>query len=295
MSGSAATASAAARAGKRKGARAREVVFVDVCGGPGSFAQALLHAVRRAPKTRVRGYGMTLAHPTLSWYSELLGCADFTPTFGVDGTGSVYDPANVEALVSICRADRVGFVMGDGGFDVPHEQLTMQEAITARIVYSQWFIALRLLADGGSLVLKLFETSSVFLRSMLVLSCLFFSNVAIAKPAHSRVVNSERYLSCSGFRAGVFTARWLRTLADVHATAFGDGVAPFTLLPDVDLAATCSGPAGSSSSSALRRILRRIELSITATATRQAAALSMILREFRDKQLRDEAAAPAVP
>jgi 23S rRNA U2552 (ribose-2'-O)-methylase RlmE/FtsJ len=264
----------------------REVVFVDVCGGPGGFSQAILDEVPKLPNTKVRGYGMTLDYKTddgcdLNWYPKLVRKRNFTPTYGIDGTGSVYNPDNVESLLSICSFEKkIHFVMGDGGFEVAADQLTMQESITSRIVYSQWYIALRLLSDGGALILKLFETSSVFLRSMLTLSCLFFRKVAIVKPAHSRVVNSERYLSCTGFRGkSALTPQWLDYLMQVHARAFdvdGNSNAPFTLLPNISLVI------GKTNSIVLDQILKNLEESIISTAKRQAIGLNMIITESKN-------------
>lgn len=312
--GAAAASDASARQTKDNTARnskikASELVFVDVCGGPGSFAQALLCHIRKPPKMKVRGYGMTLHSPEvdaqLAWYPTLVRRRDFTPTFGLDGSGSVYLPANVEALCSLCAGEKqLLLVMGDGGFEVDPDKITMQESITGRLVFSQWYIALRLLRQGGALVLKLFETSSVFLRSMLTLSCLFFTHVAVVKPAHSRVVNSERYLSCRGFRVGAFHGGWLEFLRGVHATCFSNEAAPFTLLPNIVLdtkrfsSATAAAAASNSDddSAAQRRhplfsILTSLEESIITTAARQTTALMMIENEFNKR--RKEAAAAA--
>jgi 23S rRNA U2552 (ribose-2'-O)-methylase RlmE/FtsJ len=270
----------------------RDVVFVDVCGGPGGFSQALLDEVPKLPNTKVRGYGMTLDFKTadgcdLRWYPTLIKKRNFTATYGIDGTGSVYNPANVESLVSVCSFEhKIHFVMGDGGFEVDDDKLTMQESITSRIVFSQWYIALRLLSEGGSLVLKLFETSSVFLRSMLTLSCLFFEKVAIVKPAHSRVVNSERYLSCTGFRKNNNNnnkthdfGAWINFLQQVHCQSFErEGQAPFTLLPNISLVI------GQQGEKLLDQVLTNLENSIVTTATRQAVGLNMIISENNNKK-----------
>jgi hypothetical protein len=115
---------------------------------------------------------------------------------------------------------------------------------------------------------------------MLTLSCLFFRKVAIVKPAHSRVVNSERYLSCTGFRGkSALTPQWLDYLMQVHARAFdvdGNSNAPFTLLPNISLVI------GKTNSIVLDQILKNLEESIISTAKRQAIGLNMIITESKN-------------
>jgi cap1 methyltransferase len=222
----------------------KKVVFVDVCGGPGAFSQTLYN---NKPKyTKMEGFGMTLMDSHVNapkgWYPDLPKRNGFTPTFGVDGTGNIYVPGNIEAMFSLVADREVRLVVADGGFEVPPSQQNMQEAVSAQIVYAQWYAALRMLCPGGGFVLKLFDTFTPFSRSMLLLTCHFFDAVYVVKPLHSRVVNSERYLSCTGFR-GVPPA-WMEYFVDVHAHGFTESEAPLTLMPLAAIAADGAFMAG---------------------------------------------------
>ena len=183
--------------------RPHELTFLDVCGGPGAFSQ-LLFNTKPKKKIKLEGFGLTLMDEHVGapagWYPELPEKHGFGACFGVDGTGNIYDPANVEAFVSLVRDRPVRLVVADGGFEVPPSEMNLQEALMARITFAQFYVALRTLKSGGCFVLKLFDVFTTFNASMLFLCCFFWRRVVIVKPQHSRAVNSERYLACLGFR-----------------------------------------------------------------------------------------------
>lgn len=191
------------------------VTFVDLCGGPGSFAQYLCAEGSRR-RFLMRGVGMTLGGVEgLDWYPELtpslqgkassFKTSSFSITYGPDGTGNIFELQNVNGLVSITGANKVALVVADGGFSVAEELQNYQETISSRITYSQWFAALKLQSSGGCFVLKLFDTFSPFTRAMLYLSTFLYRHVWIVKPKHSRLINSERYLVCVDFESQSFS------------------------------------------------------------------------------------------
>lgn len=210
----------------------KEIIFADLCGGPGSFAQALFSEGRRR-RLRLRGYGMTLAGVGgLDWYPELSEGRHraFTVTYGPDGTGNIFNIANVDALLSITGSETVHLVVADGGFHVSAELSNYQETISSRITYAQWFAALKLQARGGCFVLKLFDSFSPLTRAMLYLSTYMYRKVWIVKPLHSRVVNSERYLVCADF-CGI-PPGWLEHLQRCFVEGFeSEEMCVPTLLP----------------------------------------------------------------
>eukprot|EP00672_Neobodo_designis_P016606 CAMPEP_0174831628 /NCGR_PEP_ID=MMETSP1114-20130205/3208_1 /TAXON_ID=312471 /ORGANISM="Neobodo designis, Strain CCAP 1951/1" /LENGTH=421 /DNA_ID=CAMNT_0016065459 /DNA_START=30 /DNA_END=1292 /DNA_ORIENTATION=- len=215
--------------------RRRSVTFVDICGGPGAFSQALFQTAPK--KVKVRGFGLTLMDRHVGadagWYPQLTKRRDFAVSFGVDGRGDIYNPANVECFCSLANggvdAGAAQLAVADGGFEVPPSQQNLQEALSARLVYAQWYVATRTLAPGGSFVLKLFDTFTDFTRSLLYLSCHAFEAAHIVKPLHSRAVNSERYLACNGFRG--LPPAWMTFLEWVHARGFSDTHALVSLVP----------------------------------------------------------------
>jgi cap1 methyltransferase len=209
----------------------RELVFADVCGGPGAFSQALFQAGRRHGWKRMHGYGMTLGGVTgLDWYNHLLKSPRFTCTYGLDGTGDIFQLSNIECFASLTKTVPLLLVVADGGFHVDFTMANYQETISSRILYGQWLAALKLLRRGGCLVLKLFDTFSPLSRAILYLSCFLYSRVHVAKPRHSRVVNSERYLVCVDYQ-GYPNDDWRCYLDEYYSNGFTDSEHVPELMP----------------------------------------------------------------
>ncbi|KAF5226310.1 putative methyltransferase [Trypanosoma cruzi] len=195
------------------------VVFADVCGGPGAFSQALFEMSRQY-KLRMRGFGMTLRNVRgLDWYSSL-PLEKFLPTYGIDGTGDIFNLANIEALLSLTIRERLKLVVADGGFNVPFNIANYQETLSGRILFGQWLAALKLLRPGGCFILKLFDTFSPLSRVLLYLSTYLYDRVHVVKPRHSRVVNSERYLVCLGFLGT--PGPWMEYFEHCYQVGFSD-------------------------------------------------------------------------
>eukprot|EP00758_Cryptobia_borreli_P001978 Tbor_TRINITY_DN2684_c0_g1::TRINITY_DN2684_c0_g1_i1::g.17990::m.17990/K14589/CMTR1, FTSJD2, MTR1; cap1 methyltransferase len=207
------------------------VAFADICGGPGSFAQAIYSSIPR--QIDIRGFGMTLKdrHKDApeGWYTDLLQRKNFTATFGIDGTGDIYQPGNVNSFISLVRGQPLRLVVADGGFEVDKDKVNYQEAVSIRLAFSQWYLIIRTLVPGGSFVLKLFDTFTPMMRSILFLSSQFFESTRIVKPKHSRVVNSERYLVGLGFKG--LDCKWLRYLGLVHLSGFTEDTSIMSLVP----------------------------------------------------------------
>ncbi|KAK7202303.1 methyltransferase [Novymonas esmeraldas] len=211
--------------------RPRDFTFADVCGGPGAFTQALFQAGRKQGWRHLHGYGMTLAGVSgLDWYNHLQRSSQFTPTYGLDGTGDIFKLSNIDCFASVTAATPLLLVVADGGFNVDFSVANYQETISARIMYGQWLAALKLLRQGGCFVLKLFDTFSPLSRAVLYLSSFLYRRVHVAKPRHSRVVNSERYLVCVGY-LGMPADGWERYLDRFYEVGFADGEHVPELIP----------------------------------------------------------------
>lgn len=204
------------------------IAFADVCGGPGAFSQALFAMCPRY-KIKLQGFGMTLRSVEgLDWYTSLPS-RRFLPTYGVDGTGNIFNLANIEALRSLTLRENLKLVVADGGFNVPFSVANYQETISGRILFAQWLAALKLLQPGGCFILKLFDTFSPLLRTILYLSTYLYDRVHVVKPRHSRVVNSERYLVCLGF-AGT-PEQWMEHFERCYLDGFVDDDSIPTIMP----------------------------------------------------------------
>ncbi|KNH03873.1 methyltransferase [Perkinsela sp. CCAP 1560/4] len=188
--------------------------FADVCGGPGAFSQMLFDWVPRQSKecTQMVGVGITLkaerkGPDSLAWYPHLLqgarGGQRFIPCWGADGTGDIYVARNMDAFVELCQhsqtttsglaTDGLDLVVADGGFNLTGKE-AFQEVLSGRLLLCETILALRTLKDGGSFVLKAFDTLTPFTVSLIYILTFCFETVQLCKPTRSRVVNSERYI-----------------------------------------------------------------------------------------------------
>jgi len=97
----------------------------------------------------------------------------------------------------------VDVAAGDGGFEIKmmnggHKE-NLQELFSHRIKVSEVLFALETLRGGGAFILKLFDTMSWLMTSLIYTCARVFERVHIVKPFRSRIVNSERYLVCTNY------------------------------------------------------------------------------------------------
>eukprot|EP00897_Mesotaenium_endlicherianum_P002936 jgi/Mesen1/2670/ME000167S01822 len=135
--------------------------------------------------------------------------------FGADGSGNLMVPDNIRAFRDHVRAATGGrgvqLVTADGAFDVSSD-FGAQEALHARLVFCQLLCALEiqagprclmhllaLLAEGGSMVLKLFDSFSAASATVLHLICSAYREARLVRLRTTRACNSERYVVAAGF------------------------------------------------------------------------------------------------
>lgn len=174
--------------------------FADVCAGPGGFSEYVLWR----KKWESKGYGFTLKGDNDFKLEKFFAgpCESFEPHYGVngvDGTGDVYDPANLRTFRKFVldNTDEKGvhFMMADGGFSVEGQE-NIQEILSKRLYLCQCLMALGIVRPGGHFVCKLFDAFTPFTVGLVYLMYRAFRKVAIHKPNTSRPANSERYLVC---------------------------------------------------------------------------------------------------
>ena len=190
--------------------------------------------------TRIIGVGITLrpteqgsVPSSVAWYPSLLAKATpstsersstsvtecFLPLWGNDGTGNLLLSKNVNSFTEeclkntarlhhslpqtdsrkFCSKNGVDIVVADGGFDVSGQE-ALQEVLSAPLLLSEVILALKTLRQGGALVLKAFDTITMFSASLLFILTHCFEHVGLCKPLRSRVVNSERYIVAVSYR-----------------------------------------------------------------------------------------------
>lgn len=118
---------------------------------------------------------------------------------GADGTGDLYQLANLDALVGAVGASSCHLVTADGGFDFSCDY-NGQEGASLRLLVCEVYAALRLQRAGGAFVLKVYDIRALAtLRLVHALRCAY-GRVRIVKPHTSRPANSEKYIVCTDFQ-----------------------------------------------------------------------------------------------
>ena len=172
--------------------------------GPGGFIEAL--AYHRADSPGDKYYGMTLlcdSDPAVPGWKKSRTFLNRNPRVavlrGADGTGDLFSPDNLRAC-SAEFANCADIVTGDGGFDFSLD-FDHQESASMRLILAQITFALAVQRQGGTFVLKVFDTFTRASIDVLYLLSSLYSSVQAVKPATSRQANSEKYIVCKGFRA----------------------------------------------------------------------------------------------
>jgi 23S rRNA U2552 (ribose-2'-O)-methylase RlmE/FtsJ len=147
-------------------------------------------------------YGMTLlSHhrnvPAWKVPRAVMQLAQVTLHAGADGTGDLYNLANIDTLVASCGAG-CDLVTADGGFDFSGD-FNAQEAACLRLLVAEVYAALRLQRAGASFVLKIYDIHATGTIQLLHLLYSCYRAVRLVKPLTSRPANSEKYLLCTGF------------------------------------------------------------------------------------------------
>jgi 23S rRNA U2552 (ribose-2'-O)-methylase RlmE/FtsJ len=178
--------------------------------GPGGFIEAFAN-MRQNPKDQY--YGMTLKknqdNPDAPGWNKSAAFLKANPNVNVEpfSSGDLYSYDNLLEAGCDCCCDykhQMDIVTGDGGFDFSVD-FSKQEDMALKLIFSQMLFAFTLQKDGGTFILKIFDTfTKPTMDMMFILTCLY-DEVYICKPNTSRRANSERYVVCKGFKVDVFT------------------------------------------------------------------------------------------
>lgn len=135
-------------------------------------------------------------------------------------SGDLRDAGFQEAvLAGLVNAPPIDLVTADGAAPMDHDHLEAEAIDLAR---AQVNVALRALAPGGTLILKVFECCTAPTLRLVARLCATFAHCMFYKPTHSRPTNSELYLVCSEFEKeereatpSVVDRHWWPTTVDI--------------------------------------------------------------------------------
>lgn len=170
--------------------------------GPGGFIEAIAY-MRKNPQDNY--YGMTLIDTTnknVPGWTKSKYFLEKTPNViietGVNGDGDLTNPENLHYCYDKYNG-KMDIITGDGGFDFSF-QYPQQEQISTKLIACQIGFAIAMQKQGGSFILKVYDTFTRFSLDLLFLLSNLYDQVSIIKPNTSRFANSEKYIVCQGFR-----------------------------------------------------------------------------------------------
>lgn len=170
---------------------------------PGSFCEATQKWLSRNDrKSKYDIYsGMSLKSKdknTPEWRSSHHFIKNVDILWGKDGTGNLYNLDNIIYLTEKLGLNSQDFITGDGGFDFSND-FNNQELTCLRLIICEILSALMLQKNGGSFILKIFDTFNSSTLKILQILKIFWKKIFIVKPLTSRPANSEKYLVCLNF------------------------------------------------------------------------------------------------
>lgn len=173
-----------------------------LCEAPGGFWQAarrLFPEVERQATSLATGIQF---HPMVE------------PIGGLPCDGDIRRAEVLEALVAHLGISSCDLITGDGG--TAHDDLAQVEQASAKLLIAQIAVGLCLQAEGGTMLVKVFEGSLQVTRDAVAVLRSLYRTVHLYKPRTSKAANSERYVVARGLlNAG--NAR--RTGEALHALA----------------------------------------------------------------------------
>lgn len=116
---------------------------------------------------------------------------------GLDHTGNILSLDNFEHCKNIYGSS-MELITADGGFDFSID-FNKQEIHIAKLLFAQMCYALAMQKQGGTFILKIFDSFMQHTVDILYILSSFYENVYMVKPHTSRYANSEKYVVCKGF------------------------------------------------------------------------------------------------
>jgi len=177
----------------------KNIMICNLAEGPGGFMEALHH---QYPTANLVGLTLPPDNKYIPDWTKLKSTMN-TEKIKVC-YGNLYIYSDIKKFVKGLKHNKVDLVTADGGFDYSGD-FNGQEINSQKIIFSEIFVSLMILKNGGNLVCKIFDIFSIFSLQLLKITICLFDRVMIYKPNTSRPANSEKYLICLGYNNRIET------------------------------------------------------------------------------------------
>ena len=120
-------------------------------------------------------------------------CSNYNISWGVDETGSLYNIENIKYFSKLFRDNKADLVSADGGFDFSSDY-SNQEISATRLVLCEIITGLSILADGGNMVIKVYDIFHKVTIDIIYILSFYFDKCYITKPYTSRTASVRSIL-----------------------------------------------------------------------------------------------------
>ena len=166
--------------------------------GPGGFIEAI---IQLRDNINDNYYGMTIINKQDSpgWkYTNNIFKQNLVIEKGIDNTGDILSPDNFKYIYEKHR-NTMDLITADGGFDFSNDY-NGQEINSSKLIFAEIIYGILLQKQGGTFIIKIYDSFSLFTLQSLYLLTSLYNNVYIHKPDTSRCANSEKYVICKNFK-----------------------------------------------------------------------------------------------
>jgi 23S rRNA U2552 (ribose-2'-O)-methylase RlmE/FtsJ len=112
--------------------------------------------------------------------------------------GNLYNPEIINYYCDYYKDNKADLVTSDGGFLLNKNQENFKGQYHMNLFISEIYIALKILKEKGSFVIKVYELCFKSMTDILVILNMVFKKVDLVKPKTSREMNNEKYIVCLG-------------------------------------------------------------------------------------------------
>jgi 23S rRNA U2552 (ribose-2'-O)-methylase RlmE/FtsJ len=117
--------------------------------------------------------------------------------------GNLYNPEIINYYCDYYKDNKADLVTSDGGFLLNKNQENFKGQYHMNLFISEIYIALKILKEKGSFVIKVYELCFKSMVDILVILNMVFKKVDLVKPKTSREMNNEKYIVCLDYKENI--------------------------------------------------------------------------------------------
>ena len=186
----------------------KSITSVHIAEAPGSFVQSVIYYRHKFAST-TENQGDTYIATSIEPDKKSSSKKEYIPTFNEElkkikqfrqwsyKDSDLTKTDIINKFISDNYDVKADLVTADGGFPWRDENFQEQEAYI--LLLSEIYCGLKVQKEGGTFVLKIFETFTEVTVKMIEILKRYYEQVILIKPLLSRPSNSEKYLICLNY------------------------------------------------------------------------------------------------